>query len=585
MAEYAPLNEFGGPPNQGPDAVESATNALSCPRITRLFMMFLGILATALLFALIFFQEGRLNTWTNAKSMHYTRNKNIYTWMSIFPSQVYSNQVPRALQQYYKVVDGVMDQQPTLTEQHGFQIAGGFGILTNISSNVYLSALVVIYMLSAFDSALLGFDSTDDMKLKKPVYFTWITMVVGVFYISAHMFQKFGTWHDVQWGSGPHKVSVKYSWEAGASLLYASVVVMLYIVHVNVKNGVWHALIPSAADRELDYTLNKRKRKFFIQIGTESEGPASKEASVLFAATLFLLVMGILGDSRSVVLETDVQLVLVCTISLSLLTLLCMRVRVYFEWVKEHYMPKDQEHATMMDFILQLVDLIAIAVSGVLLGVAIHVLATMFEAENNNLLYISFVIFTSFYLFIRVLQLLGTLLNARVTEMFKTQLDNWWDHVYFVQHVLATMFIICLLWAFVFTVNHGHDKLRRLESIQYLGMHKTDVATNSNCATGVKYNTLLHDFMELKAETKYADISASTDNPVNFKVFAWTRWWQLELRQTGAKQGPAQYFCSNGLEQEYGVCAAEVSLRPGVKFEDNFQYFVDQSLPNNLVSA
>jgi hypothetical protein len=295
--------------------------------------------------------------------------------------------------------------------------------------------------------------------------------------------------------------------------------------------------------------------------------------------------MGILGDTRSIVLETDVQLVVLCTFALSVLTLLSMRVRVYFEWSKAHYMQQDEyaDHRAMLDFALQLVDILTIAVSGVLLSVAIHVLATMFESQYYNLLYFFFVVFTSFFLFIRVMQLVASFLNSQVTGMFKNVLDQWWDHVYFAQYVLSTIFILVVLFMFVFTENHGHDKLRRLESTQYLGMHKTDVTANTVCsASGVQYNTLLHDFMQLKDDAKYNDISAGTDNPVSFKVFAWTRWWQLELRQTSGKQGPALYFCSNGLEQEFGACAAELSTRPGVKFEEDFQAFVDRVQGNNL---
>ena len=556
------------------------------PGLAQVLMGVLFLLATALLLALFFFAEGRLNTWTNAKSMHYTQNKNMYSWTSIFPSQVYSNQVPSALLQYYRVVDGVMDEKPpNSNEAHGFQIAGGFGILTNISSNVYLSALVVIYVISALDSALLGVDD-EKTKLTKPIYFAWVTVFIGVFFVLVHMFQKFGTWHDVEWGSGTNKVSVKYSWEAGASLLYASIVVALYIMHVNVKNGVWHALIPAGIENEYDMAHAKRHgRRLLLEVGTEDSGPASKEANVLFAVSLFLFVMGILGDTRSVVLETDVQLVVLCSIALSILTLVSMRVRVYFEWTKTHYLYDDADsaHKMMVEYILQLVDVITIAVSGVLLSVTIHVLATMFESQYYNLLYFSFVLFSSFFLFIRVMQLLGSILNSQVTGMFKSLLDIWWDHVYFAQHVLSTMFILVVLFMFVFTENHGHDKLRRLESMQYLGMHKTDVTVNTVCSgSGVQYNDLLHNFMELKDDVRYGDISAGTDNPISFKVFAWTRWWQLEQRQTGGKQGPALYFCSNGLEQEFGTCAAELSIRPGVKFEENFQAFVDKVQVTNL---
>lgn len=568
------------------------------PGLSQVLMGLLSLISTALLLSFFIFWEGRLNTWTNTKTMHYTRNKNIYSWMSIFPSQVYSNQDPAALLQYYRVVDGVIDQKPhDAMEEHGFQIAGGFGILTNISSNVYLSALVLIYMLSALDSAVLGVD-TEQKTVTKPIYFTWASVLVGIVFVLWHMFQKFGTWHDVEWGTGANKVSVRYSWEAGASLLYATVVLVLYIMHINFKNGVWHALIPAGVEHDFDSGFVKRNgRRALLHIGTKENGPATKEASVLFAVTFFLLAMGILGDTRSVVLETDVQLVILCAFALSVVTLLSMRVRVYFEWTKTHFMKDSKNtdawthhdghsidfHCDMIDFVLQLAEIITIAISGLLLGVSVHVLATMFDSQTFNLLYFSFVIFASFFLFIRVMHLIAGIMNLHAAAQFKGVLDMWWDNVYFWQHVLSTILILFVLWMFLFTGNHGHDKLRRLESMQYLGMHQSDVAANSVCSgSGVQYNALLHNFMELKDDVRYNDISAGTDNPVSFKVFAWTRWWQLEQRQTGGKQGPAVYFCSNGLEQEFGTCAAELSKRPGVKFEENFQAFVDKVQVTNL---
>ena len=43
------------------------------------------------------------------------------------------------------------------------------------------------------------------------------------------------------------------------------------------------------------------------------------------------------------------------------------------------------------------------------------------------------------------------------------------------------------------------------------------------------------------------------NNPVNFKVFHWTRWW--EFAQTSPQlQGPVLYLCSLGMDQHFGTC-------------------------------
>lgn len=49
----------------------------------------------------------------------------------------------------YRTVDGVLDKKDvSADEAHGFQINGDFGILTNISTNGYVSTMVVFYFLS-----------------------------------------------------------------------------------------------------------------------------------------------------------------------------------------------------------------------------------------------------------------------------------------------------------------------------------------------------------------------------------------------------------------------------------------------------
>jgi hypothetical protein len=567
---------------------ESSTSKCACDwrkaGFWQIVSAILGLLAAALLVSILAFGEGRLNTWTNTKSMHYTRDKNTWSWVSIFPSQVYTNQDPAAGQQWYKTVDGVM-QRPAHaanpTEIHGFQIAGGFGILTNISSSVYISTLVVIYVLSLLDSVVLGVEHKDK-KLEKPIYFTWVTVMIGVVFVVVHIFQKFGTWHDVTWGAGTQKVPVRFSWEAGASLFYAIVVLTMYILHLNVKNGVWHSLLPAGIETE--YKSTKETRMHWLHVGSEEHGPTSKEASVVFAVAYFLLMMGLLGDTRSTVLETEAQLVILCVVGLSVLTLFAMRVRVYFEWVNVYFMaskdiPEHHTHGIMIEFVLKVADFIAIAVSCVLFGVAFNVLAVMFDSQRYNLLYVTVLIVMGMFLLARIAELLSSVLLRASSS------TSWsWHHVYFAHYVGSITIILCVLFAFLFFENHGHDKLRKLESIQYMGMKASDVAANAKCqSNAVQNNKLLYDFLDVKNDQKFDDITPGLENPVSFKVFAWTRWWQFELRSTTGKQSPALFFCSNGLEQEFGLCAKEYLKRPGVEFEEDFQKTVVVSRDNNLV--
>ena len=81
----------------------------------------------------------------------------------------------------------------------------------------------------------------------------------------------------------------------------------MYIVYVNVKNGVWYSLMPGIDEH---YSSKKFQRVDFWLTGTEESGPVSKEANVIFAASFFLLIMALLGDTRSTVLETEAQLLI-----------------------------------------------------------------------------------------------------------------------------------------------------------------------------------------------------------------------------------------------------------------------------------
>jgi hypothetical protein len=132
------------------------------------------------------------------------------------------------------------------------------------------------------------FEDTAHHK-QRHIYFTWGTCAVGAVFLIVHILWMFGSWHEIEWGTGGTKVPVTFSWESGASLLYASLVVGLYIVHINVKNGVWYSIIPGISDTDAFHKAH--------HTGTEETGPVSKEASVVFAVSFFLLIMGLLGDT------------------------------------------------------------------------------------------------------------------------------------------------------------------------------------------------------------------------------------------------------------------------------------------------
>jgi hypothetical protein len=60
-------------------------------------------------------------------------------------------------------------------------------------------------------------------------------------------------------------------------------------------------------------------------------------------------------------------------------------------------------------------------------------------------------------------------------------------------------------------------------------------------------------------DEKYSEVPMH-NNPVSFKVFTWTRWWQMQAEQ-GTTQGPGLYFCSTGLKQQFGKCRKQYESR------------------------
>ena len=107
------------------------------------------------------------------------------------------------------------------------------------------------------------------------------------------------------------------------------------IIHVNVKNRVWYALVPDVEEYSLK--SDSEPQRSWIG-GTQNTGPVDKESTVMFAVSFFLLTMTVLGDTRSTVLETEVQLVILCALGLSMITIISGRVRTYFEYVRYHFL-------------------------------------------------------------------------------------------------------------------------------------------------------------------------------------------------------------------------------------------------------
>jgi hypothetical protein len=100
------------------------------------------------------------------------------------------------------------------------------------------------------------------------------------------------------------------------------------------------------------------------------------------------------------------------------------------------------------------------------------------------------------------------------------------------------------------------------------------IKNNSACPNGIQKNSLTTSYLDqtIKDDGNYTKIEMLDESPIAFKLFAWTRWWTLDniltSKDTDLMPGPDLYFCSTGLEQEFGLCRQQYTAKPGQEFRD-----------------
>jgi hypothetical protein len=234
--------------------------------------------------------------------------------------------------------------------------------------------------------------------------------------------------------------------------------------------------------------------------------------------------MTVLGDTRSTVLETEVQLVILCALGLSMITIISGRVRTYFEYVRYHFLYTNtqkyddafhKEQSIWIEWMLVLVEGITIAVSGALFGITFHTLATMYDSTDTQLFYWVFFCTTVIFLVLRILQIVSYGVNGQTTGGQKSY--KKWEFVYFAHYLLSMIVIVIVLYYVQFSPNEEFGRnLRERENVQYLAM--TNVESNTVCGcTGVQFNNILTSLLDFK-DKKYSEVPRD-NNPVSFKVF------------------------------------------------------------------
>ena len=527
--------------------------------------------------------EGQFSFWANAKSMHYTSSGTLASksWWAVVPATPYFNADPDASHLIYAADSTTTNQG----ENFQFQLASG-GFLSNISPYACVTAVLLIYMLRTIDFVV--FTETHKSERFFEAGFTKNKIFLGVSFLILALYAVLNMWyvHSVKWGKVTDDVEFKWqqSWN---SFTTGIILIFLYIVQIYFKERSK----PTEVD-EAPFSKAYDKLQSCNDYATE------------YSITSYLLISMLLGMSRSVVLETEAQLLLMSALGLSLLTYLLVDVRAYFQYVEEcfqeeleppyvsrkltqEYTILNQDlqekqllfakdttvhtnHHTMMEGTFLVTQIICTAVAFVFFGIACHVLFVL--ADSLPAVFYIVVILLAVYLGLQAFEVLLKILPSTFGEpqaMMAAETYYWCS--------IAVMFIVTgtvLGSAASMNANDGDRiRLRQLESVQYLAMANAEA--NTLCVNGVQKNPMLQLMSGFSTDMKFGDRKVlEQNNPVNFKVFHWTRWWEIPATSPQF-QGPLLYLCSLGMDQYFGTCHKQYKAQAQA-FRPDFQPFVDE---------
>jgi hypothetical protein len=239
---------------------------------------------------------------------------------------------------------------------------------------------------------------------------------------------------------------------------------------------------------------------------------------------------------------------------------------------KETFFEKDDKvhtkHHTMMDGTFLVTQIICTAVALVFFCIACHVVFVLADSLPA-VFYIVFILL-AVYLALQVFEVVARILPfGEHEELMAVQTYYWCSSV-----VMLIVTCTVLASAADMSLNDGDRiRLRQLESVQYLAM--ADTEANPLCAFGVQKNPMLQLMGSFSTDMKFGNRAVlEQKNPVNFKVFHWTRWW--EFAQTSPQlQGPDLYLCSLGMDQHFGTCQKQYKA-DAQAFNLDFQPFADE---------
>ena len=303
----------------------------------------------------------------------------------------------------------------------------------------------------------------------------------------------------------------------------------------------------------------------------EADGPFSSEASVLISITLFLGGVGNIGMSHGVVLEIETQLVLACTLGFAVLEVCSYRLEAYFFYIFDIILKDSSggDFLTEKETYFKGIYFIRSVVLGLQLWLLLLYNSTVTEmgykdSAPERVVFVLTMIYFSLQVLIHLYQiwLFGRSVAIFVLSNYFVGDDKleWHDMLRRVHYYVELAFLVISFFAifgalFGYATSNGvhpEGTLEYHEKLQYGG---TEGAThNSFCSKpGTYKNVKLIDNELTEIQKSDAKWTGGALDPIDLKVFFWTKYWNLDMRPVSMHSMPL-WFCKNGFEHHWMQC-------------------------------
>jgi hypothetical protein len=311
----------------------------------------------------------------------------------------------------------------------------------------------------------------------------------------------------------------------------------------------------------MDQSARATKKWDEFQLDKET-GPASNETSTIVSLTVLLGGIANLAMARGVLPETEAQFVVFCVFSFVVLEWARNHLFSYFWYMALHVTRSDAfEKQKQVRVIMVVIDLISFLLQVLIVIMWQMTMTSLLNYENDMLRALIITIVTLFLLvrFVSVFSGLSDIFNYFIGKSFEPFKSTFLWKCELIVYVLCISFVVFGVFAHNFPLSNTSETLLRFE--EKLMYNSTSVSVpNSDCQKGIQSVTLMKNALNHLC-TKTIDTSP---DPVDLKVFGWTRWWRLDPALViGDKddaclqrdcQKASLLFCGNGFEMYWGEC-------------------------------